>query len=297
MATGSDWGGGCAVLFIVVGILAALADEWGPWVWTVPVLWLLAYFLTDSFKRGRARRAPCQHGTIGAKADRSVCSLCVNEYRQWVLTAKLQRRMEEAERRAERQRHFDAWKKKARTPAYLRQVDPRRFERIVCLLFSAMGYEVEETTYVGDEGVDGFLRRDGRLSILQCKRVQSAVGQPVLRDLWGNVSHHGADEGIVVTTGSVSRQARDWARGKPIRIIELNDLTALIRQHLDEDALVPESFHVTANMDIALDVCPICGKDLKLKSGRRGKFLGCSGYPTCGFTKSAPRSKGGRRER
>ncbi len=33
--------------------------------------------------------------------------------------------------------------------------------------------------------------------------------------------------------------------------------------------------------------CPECGKPLLIRLGRRGKFFGCSDYPTCTFTKDA----------
>ena len=34
------------------------------------------------------------------------------------------------------------------------------------------------------------------------------------------------------------------------------------------------------------ETCPQCGKPLVVKTGRYGKFLACSGYPECKFTKS-----------
>ena len=34
--------------------------------------------------------------------------------------------------------------------------------------------------------------------------------------------------------------------------------------------------------------CPECGKPLVIRSGRRGPFLGCSGYPTCRHTEDLP---------
>ena len=32
--------------------------------------------------------------------------------------------------------------------------------------------------------------------------------------------------------------------------------------------------------------CPECGKQLLLRSGRSGKFVGCSGYPECRYTRA-----------
>lgn len=34
------------------------------------------------------------------------------------------------------------------------------------------------------------------------------------------------------------------------------------------------------------DVCPECGRSLLLRSGRYGLFLGCSGFPECGYTRN-----------
>ena len=37
--------------------------------------------------------------------------------------------------------------------------------------------------------------------------------------------------------------------------------------------------------DVENGVCPRCGKELLLRNGKNGEFLGCSGYPKCKFTK------------
>jgi DNA topoisomerase-1 len=34
--------------------------------------------------------------------------------------------------------------------------------------------------------------------------------------------------------------------------------------------------------------CPDCGAKLVIRSGRRGKFLGCSAYPKCRHTENLP---------
>lgn len=98
-----------------------------------------------------------------------------------------------------------------------------------------MGYTVRQTPYVADNGVDGYLEKEGKLSVLQCKRVKGAVGEPVLRDLFGTMHAAGAHEGIVVTTGNVSSPAKAWAHKKPIRIIELHELITHIRIYYGED--------------------------------------------------------------
>jgi len=34
------------------------------------------------------------------------------------------------------------------------------------------------------------------------------------------------------------------------------------------------------------ELCPKCGKNLSLRLGKRGKFIGCSGYPECDYTRN-----------
>ena len=199
----------------------------------------------------------------------------------------------EERRRAEAQRAADRTRLLAqvRVPEFLRQVDPRAFELLVCRLYERMGYAVEPTRYVGDDGIDGYLRKDGQLTILQCKRTKAAVGAPILRDLLGAMHHEKADAAIVVTTGGVSQQARKWAAGTPIRIVELPELVDLLKRNMQEADIVPADFEVSGEC-----ACARCGKPLRVVKGRRGRFLGCSGYPTCRYTRDISRRSRNRRK-
>ena len=44
--------------------------------------------------------------------------------------------------------------------------------------------------------------------------------------------------------------------------------------------------------EVLEDKCPKCGKPLAIKHGRNGKFIGCTGFPDCDFTKSIVKSTG-----
>lgn len=99
-------------------------------------------------------------------------------------------------------------------------MDPIAFERFVGQHFAKMGYKVENTRASGDEGIDLVLRRGRRMAVVQCKRYGGTVGQPIVRDLYGVMVHTGADEAYLVTTGTVSSAAVDWAHNKPIHLID-----------------------------------------------------------------------------
>ncbi|MEM8860517.1 MAG: sugar-binding protein, partial [Chloroflexota bacterium] len=66
----------------------------------------------------------------------------------------------------------------------------------------------------------------GKKVVVQCKRYAGNVGQPVVRDLYGAMFHVAATEAHVCTTGRLSRQAEQWAAGKPIELIDGNDMVA-----------------------------------------------------------------------
>ncbi|MEZ4634382.1 MAG: restriction endonuclease [Caldilineaceae bacterium] len=99
-------------------------------------------------------------------------------------------------------------------------MDPIAFERFVGQHFAKMGYKVENTRASGDEGIDLIIRSGRRMAVVQCKRYGGTVGQPVVRDLYGVMVHTGADEAYLVTTGTLSRAAVDWAAGKPIHLVD-----------------------------------------------------------------------------
>jgi len=239
--------------------------------------------------RKRQALAPCDHGVIGARLNPSKCPSCTA---QQVARAAQQQIEQEAERKGqerERLRAYREWAERVRLPEYLKSMDPRAFEDLVCKLFVQLGYRVESTPYAGDSGADGYLYKDGQKAVLQCKRVQGSVGEPVLRDIFGTMHAERAASAIVVTTGKVSRQAREWVAGKPIRIIELDELRRLLDQQFSPDSVVPPDF---VPIPTNPPVCPQCGKSLRLVRGPHGKFLGCTGYPSCRYTRAAPRSAG-----
>lgn len=106
----------------------------------------------------------------------------------------------------------------------IKALDPIAFERFVGSLFERMGYIVQTTAVSGDEGVDLSLRRENKTAIVQCKCYEGAVGQPIVRDLYGAMVHNRADEAYLVTTGAISLPAQQWAAGKPIHLVDGNTL-------------------------------------------------------------------------
>ncbi len=118
------------------------------------------------------------------------------------------------------------------TLAQMLALEPDEFELWTSLLFQLMGYRVRNVANIADHGIDLEVSDDHlRLGLVQCKRYRGTVGEPAVRDLYGTMMGAGAARGWLVTTGAVSRQAREWAAGKPIVLWDGRELVALARKY------------------------------------------------------------------
>ncbi len=89
--------------------------------------------------------------------------------------------------------------------------------------------KITETT--GDHGIDLLLRQQGKLvGVIQCKRWNDPIGEPVVRDFYGALMSIGAPTGYIFATTSFTPQARAFAHGKPIQLIGLEDLVEIAKK-------------------------------------------------------------------
>ncbi len=176
----------------------------------------------------------------------------------------------------------------------LRQISPDGFEDLVVEWLRAEGHEATRAGGQGDHGIDVVVKAgNGEKWIVQCKRWQGQVGEPVVRDFYGAMHHENADRGLIVTTGRFTPQACDWARGKPISLITGHELLAALRkarggQEPKADAVA--AYQLTTAparpTPTAGPRCPLCGSAMVIKTARRGahqgeRFYSCSNYPRC----------------
>jgi restriction system protein len=115
----------------------------------------------------------------------------------------------------------------------LTELPPDAFERLCQRLLRESGFtEVKVTGRSGDGGIDGvgIVRLGGLLSfpiIFQCKRYRGSVGAGTIRDFRGAMIGR-ADRGLVLTTGSFSRDAKIEATRDGAPPIDLVDGEQLI---------------------------------------------------------------------
>jgi restriction system protein len=109
------------------------------------------------------------------------------------------------------------------------RLTPSEFEEYVAQrIFARQGYEVMNVRDTKDGGVDIFVTDNlGRKAIVQVKLYSNAVGEPIVRDLYGALIHNDAYMGYLVTNNSITAAARRFAAGKPITLIDGDKLIEL----------------------------------------------------------------------
>jgi len=102
----------------------------------------------------------------------------------------------------------------AREPTLMHQLDPRKFEEFVARLLERQGCEVTLTKRTRDGGYDILGRtKAGAASltfVAECKRYapHNRVGVEIIRGVYGVTELHRANYGLVVTSSSFSRDAK-----------------------------------------------------------------------------------------
>lgn len=167
----------------------------------------------------------------------------------------------------------------------------RQFEVLVSEGFRRQGYRVQETGGGGpDGGVDLVLNKDGEKYLVQCKQWRAyKVGVEVVRELYGVMAARGAAGGYVVTSGRFTKDARDWADGRNVHLIDGTLLHTLVKQSARSTHTAssppPSPYNAPATAEAA-PACPVCSSVMERRRAKRGSnagnaFWGCSRYPSC----------------
>lgn len=177
------------------------------------------------------------------------------------------------------------------SPAVLNGMSWQEFEMLVGEAFRRGGYAVSETGGGGaDGGVDLVLRKDGEKFLVQCKQWKAfKVGVATIRELYGVMAAEGAAGGFVVTSGNFTQEAKAFAEGRNINLIDGAALKDFIKEVQPlYSAISPHAQRVPKSQSSATaePSCPKCGSPMTKRVARQGAnsgnmFWGCTTYPKC----------------
>jgi restriction system protein len=118
-------------------------------------------------------------------------------------------------------------------------MDWEDFEHLIRELFEEEfakgGGEVKVTRASRDGGVhavafDPDPIRGGKI-VIQAKRYTNKVGVSAVRDLYGTLINEGATKGILVSTADYGPEAYEFAKGKPLTLLNGSNLLSLLEKH------------------------------------------------------------------
>jgi len=191
---------------------------------------------------------------------------------------------------------FNAWRKRKLLHSQkdlnsVRSLSWREFEELVAEAYRRQGYTVIENPGSGpDGGIDLVLKKDGNLVLIQCKQWRAnKVGVNIIREMYGVMIAKHASGVMVITSGLFTQEAKNFAAGKPIDLIEGNQLVTLIGNIQKRPTCVPKPTATATPKSTASNICPKCGAEMILRTAQKGpnvgqKFWGCSNFPKCRAT-------------
>ena len=121
----------------------------------------------------------------------------------------------------------------------LASMDWKDFEQLVRQVlemeFGKNGGEVRVTQASRDGGVDAVIfdpdpLRGGKI-IVQAKRYTNTVPVSAVRDLYGTLINEGASSGILITTSDYGPDSYDFAKDKPLKLLNSGHLLALLQKN------------------------------------------------------------------
>lgn len=175
----------------------------------------------------------------------------------------------------------------------LRKLSWREFEGLVGEAFRRRGYFlIEQGGNQPDGGIDLILRKDGQLFLVQCKHWQSRqVGVSIIREQFGILSASKASTVFVVTSGTFTEEAKAFAAGKPIELIDGPMLLELVGDVQQSGQALSAKESTVGKPASGAVACPKCGSEMKQRIAKQGAnagqpFWGCVRFPACRGTRN-----------
>jgi restriction system protein len=166
----------------------------------------------------------------------------------------------------------------------LEQIDWFQFEKVVAMLYSARGCNVERRGGANpDGGIDLVVRSGTEQFAVQCKFWKAyEVGVRQVRELIGALQDARISEGVIVSIKGFTDSARELAARHNIELIGKSKLLGM----LNDARFTPHIREINAIMDSNDKRCPRCERQMVQRTSSKdgSRFWGCSGYPRCRYT-------------
>ncbi len=168
----------------------------------------------------------------------------------------------------------------------LQSLEWKRFEILSREFFLSLGFRADLTKIGADGGIDVVLYEGDNkhpAAIAQCKAWNSRpVGVKQIRELFGVMASEKVSSGIFIITGNFTSEARTFAVGKSLELIDGPTLIDFITQLSagDQTKIINRVFRG----DYITPTCPSCDVKMVKRTAKNNadyKFYGCLNFPRC----------------
>ena len=102
----------------------------------------------------------------------------------------------------------------------LQMMAPALFTYVTAILFERRGYAIEAVDTAPPDGIHLVLAQGQKRAVVQCSPHGGHITLRSALDLAGAMVNAQANEAYLITTSQVSEQAKEWASGQPIHLID-----------------------------------------------------------------------------
>jgi restriction system protein len=172
------------------------------------------------------------------------------------------------------------------TTNFLRSLEWKRYEDVCMEYLKIKSCNANVTCIGADGGIDIKVKdKNGNIiAIAQCKAWNKPIGVNLIRELYGVMASEGVKHGIFLTTSIFSNDAKEFAKGKALLLIDGEEFVSVINGLNDDDKKRIDG--IATNGDYTTPTCVNCNvkmiKRIANKGNEPGKvFYGCVNFPKC----------------
>ncbi len=108
------------------------------------------------------------------------------------------------------------------------KMDGIDYEHFCSDLFKQNKWSTSVTKSSGDQGADIIAKKDNFISVVQCKKYNSPVGNKAVQEIYSAKEFYGADLAIVVTNSSFTQSAKTLALKLRVQLIHHDEISDII---------------------------------------------------------------------
>lgn len=173
--------------------------------------------------------------------------------------------------------------------AFLKELEWKLFENVCMEYLRLKNCDAKVTSIGADGGMDMKVsdKNGNVIAVAQCKAWDKSIGVSLVRELYGVMAAERVKHGIFLTTSIFSNDAKAFAKGKALILIDGEEFVNVINGLEDEDKKKIEK--LIYQDDHKTPTCVNCNIKLIKRTTKKGpnvgrEFWGCINYPKCKIT-------------